>query len=252
MRFLVHKKLFDTKNPQSDSDSEAETLNSLNHCSKCNTIAPYKFLSRSIQEGGNAFHMAHGRELWDFALVDPELNKVFNDGMECTARITIKALISEYKHGFDCIGSLVDVGGSTGASIAETVKAYPYIKGTNFDLPHVVATAPPCPGVNHVEGDMFSNISTTDAIFLKYIEKLQKSNTKEKLEIVIVDTILQPGGDGLFDDTSMVLDLVMLTFFGGGKERTELEWKKTLYEGGFMHYNIIKIPTLQSIIEAYS
>ncbi|THG18586.1 hypothetical protein TEA_019140 [Camellia sinensis var. sinensis] len=111
--------------------------------------------------------MAHGRELWDFALVDPELNKVSNDGMECTARITIKALISEYKHGFDCIGSLVDVGGDTGASIAEIVKAYPHIKGTNFDLPHVVATAPPCPGVNHIGGDMFSNILTTDAIFLK-------------------------------------------------------------------------------------
>ncbi|KAL7185581.1 hypothetical protein ACSBR2_027513 [Camellia fascicularis] len=96
MRFLVHKKLFDATNPQSDSDSEEETLYSLNHCSKwllrdpqqlslapllCLLqyhpllIAPYKFLSRSIQEGGNAFHMAHGRELWDFASVDPELNR---------------------------------------------------------------------------------------------------------------------------------------------------------------------------------
>ncbi|KAL7216051.1 hypothetical protein ACSBR1_028072 [Camellia fascicularis] len=34
MRFLVHKKLFDATNPQSDSDSEEETLYSLNHCSK--------------------------------------------------------------------------------------------------------------------------------------------------------------------------------------------------------------------------
>ncbi|KAL7216050.1 hypothetical protein ACSBR1_028071 [Camellia fascicularis] len=92
---------------------------------------------------------------------------VFNDGIESTAWITIKALISECKHGFDCIGSLVDVGGGTGASIAGIVKAYPHVKGTNFDLPHVVATAPPCPGVNHVGGDMFSNIPTTDAIFMK-------------------------------------------------------------------------------------
>ncbi|KAL7185579.1 hypothetical protein ACSBR2_027511 [Camellia fascicularis] len=102
MRFLVHKKLFDATNPQSDSDSEEKTLYRLNHFSKwllrdpqqlslapllCLLqyhpllTAPYKFLSRSIQEGGNAFHMAHGRELWDFASVDPELN-VFNDGME--------------------------------------------------------------------------------------------------------------------------------------------------------------------------
>ncbi|THG13682.1 hypothetical protein TEA_007421 [Camellia sinensis var. sinensis] len=279
MRFLVHKKLFDATNPRSDSDSEEETLYSLNHCSKwllrdpqqlslvpllCLLqyhpllTAPYKFLSRSIQEGGNAFHMAHGRELWDFASVDPELNKVFNDGMECTARITIKALISEYKHGFDCIGSLVDVGGGTGASIAEIVKAYPHVKGTNFDLPHVVATAPPCPGVNHVGGDMFSNIPATDAIFMKWIlhnwsdedcvkilRNCRKAIPEKTGKIVIVDTILQPGGDGLFDNIGMALDLVMLTLFGGGKERTELEWKKILNEGGFVRYNIIKIPAFQ-------
>ncbi|XP_028060140.1 xanthohumol 4-O-methyltransferase-like [Camellia sinensis] len=149
MRFLVHKKLFDATNPQSDSDSEEETLYNFNHCSKWLlrnpqqlTLAPLLCLL-SIQEGGNAFHMAHEGELWDFASIDPELNKVFNDGMECTAKITIKALISEYKHGFDYIGSLVDVAGGIGASIVEIVKAYAHIKGTNFDLPQVVATAPP-------------------------------------------------------------------------------------------------------------
>ncbi|CAL5406509.1 unnamed protein product [Camellia sinensis] len=223
-----------------------------------------KKMNRSIRESGNAFHMAHGRELWDFASVDPELNKVFNDGMECTARITIKALISEYKHGFDCIGSLVDVGGGTRASIAEIVKAYPHVRGTNFDLPYVVATAPPCPGVNHVGGDMLSNIPTTDAIFMKWIlhdwsdedcVKILRNCRKVILEktgkIIIVDTVLQPSGDGLFDNTSMALDLVMLTFFGGEKKRTELELKKILNEGGFVRYNIIKIPALQSIIKAY-
>ncbi|KAL7215986.1 hypothetical protein ACSBR1_028021 [Camellia fascicularis] len=254
MRFLVHKKIFDATNPQSDSDSEEETLYSLNHCSKwllrdaqelslapliCSLqyhpllTAPYKFLSRSIQEGGNAFHMAHGRELWDFASVDPELNKVFNDGMECTARITIKALISEYKHGFDCIGSLVDVGGGTGASIAEIVKAYPHVKGTNFDLPHWI----------------LHNWSDEDCV--KILRNCRKAIPEKTGKIIIVDTVLQSGGDGLFDNIGMALDLVMLTFFGGGKERNELEWKKILNEGGFVRYNIIKIPTLQSIIEAY-
>ena len=71
--------------------------------------------------------------------------------MECTARITIRAVISEYKQGLECInGSLVDIGGGTGAALAEIVKAYPHIKGINFDLPHVVATAPPYTGVTHL------------------------------------------------------------------------------------------------------
>ncbi|GMN34379.1 hypothetical protein TIFTF001_042057 [Ficus carica] len=38
---------------------------------------------------------------------------------------------------------------------------------------------------------------------------------------------------------------------GGGKERTETEWKKILKEGGFPRHKIIKIPALPSIIEVY-
>ncbi|KAL7185582.1 hypothetical protein ACSBR2_027514 [Camellia fascicularis] len=60
----------------------------------------------------------------------------------------------------------------------------------------------------------------------------------------MVDTILQPGGNGLFDNIGMAMDLVMLTLFGGGEKRTELEQKKILNKGGFVHYNIIKIPVL--------
>jgi len=49
----------------------------------------------------------------------------------------------------------------------------------------------------------------------------------------------------------MVSNLVMFAHGTGGKERTELEWKKLLEEGGFPRYQIINIPALPSIIEAY-
>ncbi|KAE8075893.1 hypothetical protein FH972_014576 [Carpinus fangiana] len=49
----------------------------------------------------------------------------------------------------------------------------------------------------------------------------------------------------------MAFDLLMTTYTTGGKERTELEWKKLLEKSGFGRYKIIKIPALQSIIEAY-
>ena len=56
--------------------------------------------------------------------------------------------------------------------MAEVVKAYPHIKGVNFDLPHVVATAPAYDGVSHVGGDMFESIPYADAIFMKVHIKL--------------------------------------------------------------------------------
>ncbi|GMN57114.1 hypothetical protein TIFTF001_026217 [Ficus carica] len=42
-----------------------------------------------------------------------------------------------------------------------------------------------------------------------------------------------------------------MKLLGGGKARTENEWKKILKEGGFPRHKIIKIPALPSIIEVY-
>lgn len=47
------------------------------------------------------------------------------------------------------------VGGGVGMAVAEIVKAHPRIRGINFDLPDVVASAPKYPGVTHLGGDMF-------------------------------------------------------------------------------------------------
>ncbi|CAK9157637.1 unnamed protein product [Ilex paraguariensis] len=87
--------------------------------------------------------------------------------MACTTKIITKAMISEYGGIFDSIVSLVDVGGGTGVAVAEIVKVYTHIQGKNFDLPHVVATAPVYNGVTHVGGDMFKAIPQADAILMK-------------------------------------------------------------------------------------
>lgn len=50
--------------------------------------------------------------------------------------------------------------------MAEIVKAHPRIRGINFDLPDVVASAPKYPGVTHLGGDMFHAIPYGDAIFM--------------------------------------------------------------------------------------
>ena len=51
--------------------------------------------------------------------------------------------------------SLMDVGGGHGSVMAAITAKYPHIRGINFDMPHVIQTAPSIPGVEHVGGDMF-------------------------------------------------------------------------------------------------
>ncbi|KAL6975809.1 hypothetical protein U1Q18_024605 [Sarracenia purpurea var. burkii] len=182
MRLLVRKKIF-TASPSSDGE---ETLYGLTQSSTWllhdaeltlapmilmeidpRVLAPWQYLSSCVTDGGVAFKKAHGREVWEYASMDKDFNKIFNDGMECTARITMAAIASGYKDGFAGVGTVVDLGGGTGAAVAEIVKAHPRIKGINFDLPHVIATAPVYAGVSHVGGDMFQAIPNADAVFMK-------------------------------------------------------------------------------------
>ncbi|KAI3859767.1 hypothetical protein MKW92_023258 [Papaver armeniacum] len=218
-----------------------------------------------IHEGGLPFEKAHGAEIWDVALANPEFNNLFNDAMRCTAEIIIKAVLIEYKDGFNGIESLVDVGGGTGTMIAEIVQANPHIRGINFDLPHVVATAPEQPGVEHVGGDMFVHIAEADAVIMKWImhdwgdedcvkilRNCHKAIAKKKNgKVIIVDCVLRPDGDGSFHNTGLAFDLVMIAATSGGKERTEVEWKMILNNAGFPRYNIIEIAAFPSIIEAF-
>ena len=108
------------------------------------TVAPWHRFNECVAHGGIAFERANGAEIWSYASDHPDFNHLFNDAMACNARIVMKAVLSKYQ-GFNSLNSLVDVGDGTGTVVAEIVRAYPSIRGINYDLPHVVATAPHLP-----------------------------------------------------------------------------------------------------------
>ncbi|KAI3930132.1 hypothetical protein MKX01_036653 [Papaver californicum] len=279
MRVLVHKHLFTSQFHHESNQNFYDLTRSskwLLKDSKFNLspmfsfllhplmLEPWQYLGNCVKENGLAFVKAHGREIWDLALTNPQYNQLVNNGMGCTAKMIVSKMLVEYKDGFNGIGSLVDVGGGTGGMIADIVEANPHIQGINFDLPHVLATAPEHPGVTHVRGDMFVNIPEADAIIMKWImhdwsdencikilRNCYKAISKTKNgKVIIVDCVLCPDGNGLFDKTRLVFDLLMMVI-PGGKERTEIEWKMLLKTAGFSRYNIIQIPTIPSIIEAF-
>ncbi|KAI9086790.1 hypothetical protein K1719_031384 [Acacia pycnantha] len=280
IRLLVRRNIFTAHHP---SDGGG-TLYGLNHSSRWllsdsdlnlapallmqnhpTFMAPWHYLSHCVREGGPAFKKAHGREIWELASESPDFNKLFNDGMACMAGMVMRAVLSAYKEGFESIGSLVDVGGNTGGTSSEIVKSYAHIKCINFDLPHVIATAPEFDGVTQVGGDMFHSVPPADAVFMKWILhdwsdedciKILKNckeaiaAKEEKGKVIIAEFVLKPEGKGLFDETGLVTDLVMIAHSSGGKERTESEWKNLLHQAGFPRYRIIQTPSFLSLIEA--
>ncbi|KAJ0086301.1 hypothetical protein Patl1_08347 [Pistacia atlantica] len=110
------------------------------------TMEGWHHLSDSILEGGTPFSRALGlRSAFEYIEKDP------NSGQP------------------QSVSRIVDVGGGIGANLGTITSKYPHIKGINFDLPRVVAHAPPISGVEHVGGDMFKKVPKGDAIFLKSV-----------------------------------------------------------------------------------
>ncbi|KAL3754592.1 hypothetical protein ACJRO7_001785 [Eucalyptus globulus] len=273
MRLLVRRNIFSIHHPSDSGDPLYGLTDSsrwLVRDSELNLVpmvimenhplqlAPWHCLGQCVREGGIAFQKAHGVEMWEFAGDNPEFNKMFNDAMACTVKIIMKAVLEAYGDGFNLVGSVVDVGGGTGGVIAEIVKAYPHIRGINFDLPHV-----------HVGGNMFEAIPKADAVFLKWVlhdwgdedcvkilkncRKAIASSDQKPGKLIIVDLVLldREGSGDPFEDFGVTFDLLMMAHQSGGKERTEAEWKVLLEQGGFPRHNIIKIQALPSIIEAF-
>jgi trans-aconitate methyltransferase len=101
--------------------------------------------------------------------------------MACLSKQKIGDLVTSYPHIFDGFNSLVDVGGGTGTAAKIIADAFPSLRCTVLDLPHVVEKALESDLINVVAGDMFEMIPSTDAILLNVITSLSQ---KSKLLLI--------------------------------------------------------------------
>ncbi|KAI3760246.1 hypothetical protein L1987_50639 [Smallanthus sonchifolius] len=224
-------------------------------------------LKDAVVDGGIPFDKAHGVNAFEYPAKDNRFNEVFNKCMYDNTRILMKMILEKYK-GFEGVKELVDVGGGLGANLELIVSKYPNIKGINFDLPHVIKDAPPYPGVEHVEGDMFQSVPKGDVIFMKWILhdwgddyciKLLKNcwaALPEGGKVVVVEAIIpDPESDiSCSDEVSKIViggDMIMLIANPGGKERTAQEYNILVKEAGFTSMEIVCRVSTFWIMEFY-
>ncbi|KAG9151823.1 hypothetical protein Leryth_002098 [Lithospermum erythrorhizon] len=129
-------------------------------------LAPWHELisSRVLINVASAFEGVHGEDVWKYAAKNPGHSKLINGKR---ARLSVPAIIEHCPEVFQGVRTLVDVGGGNGTTLSALVKAFPWIHGINFDLPHVVSTVGKCDHVVGIAGDMFKSIPKADAIFIK-------------------------------------------------------------------------------------
>ncbi|RVW96729.1 (RS)-norcoclaurine 6-O-methyltransferase [Vitis vinifera] len=233
-------------------------------------LAPWHGLSaRVLGKGNSTFEAAHGDDIWGYAAKNPDHSKLINDAMASNARRVVPAMVNDCPEVFDGVSTLVDVGGGNGTALRTLVKACPWIRGINFDLPYVVATAPKCNSVEHVGGNMFDSVPKADAVFImkvlhdwgdekciKILEKCREAIPEDKGKVIIVEAVIEDGDpqgdDQKVKDVKLMIDMVMMAHTTTGKERTFKEWDYVLLNAGFSRYTIKPIRNIvQSIIEAY-
>ena len=99
-------------------------------------------LLTAVQTGQPAYNTLFGRPFWNDLATHPEINASFDELMSVAGHGTPDANF-EIEGGWNSIRTVVDVGGGTGALLAEILRAHPHIKGTLVDLPNSIARSAP-------------------------------------------------------------------------------------------------------------
>ncbi|KAJ0967126.1 hypothetical protein J5N97_024043 [Dioscorea zingiberensis] len=233
-----------------DEDGASVAAMLLMHHDKV-TVDAWLNLKYAVLDGTIPFVKAHGMTAFDYHGKDPRFNEVFNKCMFNHTTILMKKILEMYK-GFEGLHKLVDVGGGLGATLEIILSKYPHIKGINFDLPYVVSEAPPIPRLEHVGGDMFDSVPSGDAIFMKWIlhdwsdehcVKLLKNcwNALPENGKVIVAEIILPEIPEVSDEAnhSFIVDLCMMAYYDGGKERTKKDFECLAKKSGFSGFKAV-------------
>ncbi|EOA33960.1 hypothetical protein CARUB_v10021455mg [Capsella rubella] len=217
-----------------------------------------------ILEGKDAFSSAHGMKIFEYIGSDKGYSNMFNQGMSEASIMIMKKILEVYR-GFEDVNTLVDVGGGNGTNTSLITSKYPHIKGINFDLASALVHAPLFLGVEHVSGDMFTEIPKGDAILMKWIlhdwtdedcVKILKNcwrSLPKNGKVTIVELIVpkKPKSNDSYSNIVLAADIMMLTHCSGGKERSLQQFENLASHSGFLHCEVICLAYSYYVIELH-
>ncbi|HEY3956674.1 MAG TPA: methyltransferase [Streptosporangiaceae bacterium] len=202
-------------------------------------IMAWAHLGHTLRTGEPAFARANGMDAWEWFAAHPAESARFDASQQAVTRREVRSLIPAYPWG--SFETIVDVGGGTGAFICALLAAFPALRGTLFDQPHVVAAAGPVlaaagvAGRCEVVGGSFLEAvpAGAQAYVLKRIVyglgdedavgvlRLIRAAMRPGGRVLIIEPVVVPGNEF---DRGKLYDLLLVTMSGGGgRTREELE-----------------------------
>lgn len=225
---------------------------------------PFARLWSTLHDGVPAAERELGMPFFDWLAEDHERVTGFSAAM----RNMMAALRQDALNTLDLDGArhLVDIGGADGTALAVLARRHEHLRGTVFDLPHVVAGAEPvlrkagvADRVGTQGGDFFRAVPAgADAYLACFI--LHDWSDEESARILsriheaarpgarlfLVETVL---GEGAAPEIATLLDLTMMGMLSG-RERTRDDWEVLLSGAGFRLERIVDTAGPMCVIEA--
>ena len=219
-------------------------------------------LEYCVRTGKQALDEIYGMTIFEYLKHNPEESRIFDNAMTGLSSIDGPAVADAYN--FAGVQNIVDVAGGHGLLLATLLGRNPHLKGTLYEVPHVLegaktgALKPYMDRCTLASGDMFSSVPAgADAYIMKHIIhdwpddacvkilKACRQGVNPGGKVLVVDCVIQPGND--FSPVKF-LDLQML-IFPSGRERTEPEFRKLLEASGWKLSRIIPTAAGDSIVE---
>jgi hypothetical protein len=215
----------------------------------------------SVRTGEPAFDHVYGMPVFDWYARDPEAAAIGAAGLHSRSVAENDAVVAAVDVGD--AASVLDVGGGRGSLLRTFLAAHPHLRGTLFDLPHVVGALETGPEVadqlSSAGGDFFDAVpGGHDVVVLKKVlhdwPDEQATTILRRCadglprhgRVLVVENLVPPGNTPSF---AKWLDLLMLVY-AGGRERTEQEYR-VLFEGaGLALRRVLPTSTGITVLEA--
>jgi SAM-dependent methyltransferase len=224
----------------------------------------WRRLPDCVREGKTAIELETGHGTFDWLRTDPEASECFNRAMTAVSNVACEAIAAAYDFGR--FTRIVDVGGGHGRLLAEILKHAPKARGVLFDLPDVVEGAHAvltsvgvAERVERSGGSFFEGVPEAGDLYVAktIIHDWQDAEARKILQsvrramrpdatLLLFETVVTAANQPHF---AKLLDIEMIVH-GGGRERSESEYRELLKSAGFVLSRIVPTAGPLSIIEA--
>lgn len=221
-------------------------------------------LLHSVRTGETAFDHVFGMPFFEHLSANAGAAAIFNEAMASSTELAVRAVAEAYD--LSGAGTIVDVGGGTGAFLAGILMANPGARGILFDQPEVVANASgllTSGGVADrcavVAGDFFEAVPSGDDVYILSwiihdwdddrgvtILKNCRRAMADDARLLVIEQVVPRGNE---PSLSQLYDLHMLAL-SGGRERREDEYRALLAAADLQLARIIPTRVPRSLIEA--